>query len=102
MRAFSEFCHQQISNTNKHTGIFIFVSLMERQVVVLADWGIASKLPETTWNEVVQLIISKIKIGKPTEGLISGIHRCGEILSQHFPPNGHNKNELSNRLIIKE
>jgi len=100
-RAFAEFCLQRIDRTENRSGILIFISLMERQVVVLADKGISEKLPEETWNEVVQLIIEKIKIGKPAEGLIAGIRRCGDILQKHFPANGSEKNELSNGLIVK-
>jgi putative membrane protein len=101
-RALLEFYQSNINHTDAQTGILIFISLLEQQVVVLADKGISAKLGQETWDDMVKSIIAKIKEGKPAEGLITGIEKCGEILGKHFPIQANDINEIPNKLIIKE
>lgn len=101
-RAQLEFYQIKMQETRDRTGILIFVSLMEHQCVVLADKGIAEKLPDETWQGVVQQVIDGIKRKDPAGGLIAAVHTCGELLAQHFPPRPDDKNELPNKLIVKD
>jgi putative membrane protein len=101
-RALVEFHLAGLDKTSGATGVLIFISLMERQVVVLADKGIASKLPMDTWKDVVDLTLAGIKQGGLGQGLSQAILRCGELLKPHFPIKPDDVNELENKLIIKE
>jgi putative membrane protein len=101
-RALLEFYLANLKGTEGHTGVLIFLSILERRAVVLADQGIAGKLPADAWDGVIQLVISGIKHNRPADGLLAGIERCGELLAEHFPPRPGDKNELPNQLIIKE
>jgi uncharacterized protein len=101
-RAQLEFLQLKMQDTVDRTGILIFVSLLEHQCVVLADKGIASKLPPETWQGVVKQVLAGIKRGDPAQGFTEAIKTCGDLLAQHFPPNAENKNELPNKLIFKE
>lgn len=101
VRAELEFYRAQMNKTAKKTGILIFVSLMERRVVVLADKGIAEHYPQATWDEVVKLITDEFKQKHVFAGLEKAIKRCGEILQAKLPAAQHNVNELANHLIIK-
>ena len=101
-RAELEFYHSRIGDTRDGTGILIFVSLLERQVVVLADRAIDEKMNASTWDEVLQDVLKGIKGKNMKSGLVQAIERCGDILSEHFPIQPDDENELSNKLIIKE
>jgi putative membrane protein len=96
------FYRAKLNQTQNSTGILIFLSMMEHEVVVLADESIAAKLPASTWSEVVQLIIDGIKQNDLENGFIKAIHLCGEIIKPHFPAHGHNPNELKNHLVIED
>lgn len=100
-RAQLEFFNHGVHKTEKQTGILLFISLMERKAVVLGDQGIASLLPPQTWQELVQIMIIKIKEDQPAQGLLLAVKTSGELLAKHFPTS-HHKNELENHLIIKE
>lgn len=102
IRAELEFYRAQMAKTAKRTGILIFISLMERRVVVLADKGISQHYTQATWDEVVALITEEFKNGHVYAGLEKAIKRCGEILQAKLPAAQHNTNELANHLIIKE
>ncbi len=101
-RAQLEFFLNQVHKTEKATAILIFISVMERRAVVLADRAIAEKVPSTAWQEAVDYILNGIKQGKLAEGLTKAIESGGSLLKTHFPAHGAGVNELSNQLVIKE
>lgn len=101
-RARIEFEDLKIRSTKNRTGILIFLSVMEHRCVVMADEGIAKKLPADAWQKVVAAVVEGIKSGKPGEGLTRAIQECGKLMAEHFPVNADDKNELSNSLVIKD
>ena len=84
------------------TGILLFIAMMERHVVVLADRTIAEKCAPDTWDGIVKSILEDFKAGKMSDGIVKAIGQCGEILSKHFPIKPGDTNELRNQLVIKE
>lgn len=100
-RAELEFYRKQIRNTHRRTGILIFVSFMEKRVVILADEGIAKHYPAETWNQVAALLTHEFKKGNIRQGLENAISKCGEILRAKLPITVTDSNELPNHLIIK-
>jgi putative membrane protein len=92
------FLEHGLVETRDRTGILLYVSLLERQVEVLADRGIDSQVPDDTWDGVVSDILDGIRARRADEGLITAIRRCGEILAERFPPRPDDEDELSNRL----
>lgn len=101
-RAELEFHREGLTRTRSGTGILLFVSLLERQAVVLADKGIASKAPAQAWDKVVELIVHGARTGRWAEQMELAIRACGAYLGQHFPPEPGDTNELSNQVIIKD
>lgn len=102
-RALLEFYSSGIPATKGRTGVLIFISLMERKAVILADEAIAQKLHKETWSQICQDLVIAIKENRTSQGLITAIQRSGELLAHHFPHGPEeNINELSNQLILKE
>ena len=54
--ALASFTEQGLHYTKDHTGILLFVSLLEHRVEMLADRGINEKVEPGTWDEVVARI----------------------------------------------
>lgn len=102
IRAELEFLQGQTRNTIEKTGILLFVSLMERRAVVLADEGIAKHFPPETWNNVVSLLTSEFKNGRYFDGFEKAVLKCGEILKSKLPAEKDNFDQISNHLIIKD
>lgn len=104
-RAELEFYRQKINGANKRSGILLFVSLMEHKAVVLADVSISQKLPNETWDKVVQTLVLGIKNNDAVSGFEKAISECGAILKEKLPMSANavkKSNELSDLLIIKE
>lgn len=96
-----EFFNNGIYKTRDKTGIFIYISLLEKQVVVYGDEGINAKIKEDEWQNLVDIIIKSIKNKNITQGIIDGLKASNELLKQKFPIKTDDTNELPNKLILK-
>lgn len=79
-RAQRAFLEEGVFRTAGRTGILIFVSLWEHRIQVLADAGVAERVPTDTWSEVVEAVRVPLKQGRLADGLIDGITACGKVL----------------------
>ncbi len=82
-RAAEAFVSEEVFETRERTGILIFLSILERKVLVLGDSGINAKVKPGDWDDIVKRIVSGMRSGKPVEGLIDGIAQCGALLQKH-------------------
>lgn len=99
--ALVHFFTRGLHRTRDENGILIFLSILERRVWILADRGIDSRLPPSTWNDMVQRLVTGIKANRQCETLCSVIEEISLLLAKHFPLKGDDRNELAN-LIIQE
>lgn len=99
-KALISFVEQGLHETRDKTGILILISLFERRVQVLADSGINAKVPEQTWDDVVERIVRGLKSDNPCNAVCNAVSHCGQLLAQHFPRREDDENELPN-LILK-
>lgn len=95
-----EFRKLGMANTRDKTGILLFLLLGERKFYILADEGINNKVSKDTWDKVRDEIQVNFREGKFASGIIQGIERVGNILSEHFPIRKDDTNELSNKVIL--
>ena len=103
-RAHRSFLENGLARTQGRTGILLFVSLLERHVVVLGDSGIHRALdPDERWQEVVDLAVEGLRSGRGVDGVEAAVRRCGQILTRHFPVSAdRNLDELPNAVVIEE
>lgn len=99
-RAELAFYEHGLHKTREGTGILIMASLLEHRVQVLADKAIDERVPQGTWDRLVQEMVQGIKAGQPTEAFCRAIAQCGDLLAVHFPArDGDNLDELPDDLI---
>jgi len=102
VRAEIEFYERGLNQTSHSTGILLFVSLLERRAVVLADKSIAAKLPDIAWREVVACLVKGVKRDHLAGGFVDAIQMCHNLVMPHFPASSSDKNEITNQLVIAE
>ena len=98
-RALQAFFENDLHTTEDRTGILIMISVLEHRVEILADQGINDKVPQDTWNKILEPLVHSLKQDRLGEGLVHTIVECGKILSKHFPIKENDKNELSNKIV---
>jgi putative membrane protein len=101
-QAFQEFHRYELHRTRAQSGVLLFVSLLERRVVVLADTGIDARVRPEHWNRTTELVLDGIRRGSLSAGLVSGIHSAGEVLAEHFPAMDGDPNEIPDRVIVRK
>jgi putative membrane protein len=100
-RAENAFLEEEVFNTRHRTGIMLFISFFEREVIIMADRGISKVVPQKEWDNMVADLIGNIRQEKVIEGIESGVKRCGEILLEKgFTKTDDDINELRDDLRI--
>ena len=97
--ALQQFLAQGLQRTSRRTGVLIFVSIAERQAVLLADEGINAKVAQSVWDDVVAGLTAAAAAGSLCDGFVTAVAQCGAVLAAHFPPNSLNVNELPDRVV---
>jgi len=102
-RAGVAFLDEEVFRTRDRTGILLFLSLFERQVVVLGDEGINQKVDEEEWQGIVSRLIAGIKADHSVAALVGAINECGELLRRRgVEIRSDDTNELSDELRSRE
>lgn len=100
-RAENAFLEEEVFNTRHRTGIMIFISFFEHEVIVMADRGISKVVEQKEWDKIVNHLTENIRKGKVVEGLEAALKRCGEILLEKgFVKTADDENELRDDLRI--
>jgi putative membrane protein len=100
-RAENAFLEEEVFNTRHRTGIMIFISFFEHEVIVMADRGISKVVEQKEWDKIVNELITNIRGGRIIEGIEAGIKRCGDILLEKgFVKTDDDVNELRDDLRI--
>jgi putative membrane protein len=95
------FLQEEIFNTRHRTGIMIFISFFEHEVIVIADRGISKVVEQKEWDTIVKDLLMQIRGGKVVDGLEAAIGRCGQILLEKgFHKTPDDINELRDDLRI--
>jgi len=97
--AMRQFLAQGLDKTEHRTGVLIFASTAERYAEIVADAGINEKVAPQIWDDAINALVTAIKAGRPGDGFVGAIERCGAVLRTHFPPGALDRDELPNKLL---
>ncbi len=96
--ALMEFYSSGLYRTRDANGVLIYLSLLERRVVVLGDRAIHEKMGDQ-WDQVRDTILRGIRDRQARAGICAAIDICGRSLAEHFPRKPDDMNELSDNVI---
>jgi putative membrane protein len=97
--AVRQFMARGLQQTERRTGVLIFVSVAEHYAEILADAGINQKVAPAVWDDAVVALIGGIRAEKPADGFVGAIELCTAVLAEHFPPGAINRDELPNQVV---
>ncbi len=95
-RAIALFSKLGVWDTEHNNGVLIYLLFAERRIEVVADRGIAARVPPQTWRDISQRLGEAFKQGAHERGLLDAVDQVGALLAEHFPatPADRNPNEL--------
>ena len=98
--AMEQFTTRGISRKKDRCGILIFVSLAERYARIIADDGIAGRVPQSEWQAAIDALVAHIREDRIADGFIAAINLCGDELARHFPRTEAKREELPDRIYL--
>lgn len=100
LRAVELFQRLGVGNTREHSGILVYVQLIDRRVEILADRGIAAKVAQSEWDSICRVMESAFAHGAYRRGVLDAIDRASRLLRLHFPARPENPNELEDSVLL--
>ena len=101
-RATRTFNRLHLYTTKRRNAVLIFVAYEDRKFAILGDTGINEAVPEGFWDGEVEELGRYLSVGRQVDGLCAIIARMGERLSQYFPGERDDENELSNEVTFDD
>jgi putative membrane protein len=98
--AMEQFHIRGIAHKEDRTGVLIFVSLAERYARIIADEGIAARMPQSEWQGAVDALIAHMRDGRIADGFITAIEVCGKLLETNFPRIETSRDQLPDRIYL--
>ncbi|MGP0060370.1 MAG: TPM domain-containing protein [Beijerinckiaceae bacterium] len=98
--AMEQFMIRGIARKKDRSGILIFVSLAERYARIIADEGIAARVPQSDWQAAVNALVTHMSSGRIADGFLSAIDACETVLVTHFPRTEMSRDELPDRIYL--
>ena len=101
-RATRTFDRLHLYTTRRRNAVLIFIAYEARKFAILGDTAINDAVPEGFWDGEVEELGRYLKAGRPVDGLCDIIARIGERLSEFFPGERDDENELSNEVSFDD
>jgi len=98
--AMTQFAMRGIAHKKDRSGIMIFVSLAERYARIIADDGIAARVPQSEWQAAVNALVTHMRDGRIADGFVTAIDLCGNKLAAHFPRAGTSSDVLPDKIFL--
>jgi uncharacterized membrane protein len=88
-----------MTNTEQRNGILFYIAPRSRKFAILGDTGIHAKCGPAFWDELAAMMGTAFHEGRLTEGLVRTVKRAGVLLSEHFPKENDDQNELPDSIV---
>jgi uncharacterized membrane protein len=101
-RATKTFNRLHLYTTKRRNAVLIFVAYEDRKFAILGDTGINEAVHEDFWDGEVEELGRFLTAGRPVDGICTIVGRIGEKLSEFFPGERDDENELSNEVTFDD
>lgn len=90
----ASFVEHGVSETRGRTGVFVYVSAIEREAVVLADVGVRKTVPHGPWEAAARALREAVAGGARAAELSPHLRALGELCADAMPRGEDDVNEL--------
>jgi uncharacterized membrane protein len=100
-RAVQVFADLGVWDTEHNNGVLIYLLMAEHDVEIIADRGIASKVPSEAWQAVCHEMEQALRAGDFAAGAVRGIEGVAQLLGEHFPQASADHNEQPDQPLLR-
>lgn len=95
------FLEKEIFATRQRSGILIFMSILEHQIIILPDVGLKAKVKPKEWEKIANTIAKSFQKHQAADGIQQAVRDCRALLLKYgFEASPDDLNELSNDIIL--
>ncbi len=99
-RALEIFGLLRVWDTEHNSGILIYVLHAEHAVEIVADRGVAQRVPQAEWDALCRVMEKEFGAGRYGEGALAAVNGAASLLEKHFPPQTGGRNELPDQPLL--
>lgn len=100
-RAEEAFSRLRVWDTERNTGVLIYVLLADRAIEIVVDRGVAAVTDAGEWGAICAAMREQFRKGAYRDGAIAGVKAAGSILHRHFPlAAGQRRDELPDDPVV--
>lgn len=99
-RALELFSELGVWDTAENSGVLLYLQLIDRDVEIVADRGIAQAVPQAEWDAICHAMEDAFRDSRYVEGVIAGIDAVSARLEAQFPARATNPNELPDNPVV--
>ena len=92
------FFEKGVHHTRERTGILLYVSLLERRALLVADAAVEREVPRREWRAVAAAIERVVASGGDGGELARALGPLGDLLALHLPRSAGDLNELADEV----
>jgi uncharacterized membrane protein len=85
-RAIELFSNLRVWDTEKNTGVLIYLQFVDRKIEIVADRGISARVPQQEWDAACAAMANEFRQGRFEQGTLAGIEYLTALLQKHLPP----------------
>jgi uncharacterized membrane protein len=93
-RALEVFGLMRVWDTEANNGVLVYVLYAEHAVEIVADRGIARRVPQADWDAVCRAVEHDFHTGDFRGGSLKAVRGIAALLERHFPHASGDSNEL--------
>lgn len=102
-RAVTLFGKLRVWDTEHNNGVLIYLLLAEHAIEIVADRGLAQRVPAATWQALVTHLGAALREGHYEDGLTEVLAQVSALLVKHFPAEADGtprSNQLSDAPVL--
>jgi uncharacterized membrane protein len=99
-RALEVFGLLRVWDTEHNSGVLIYVLHAEHAVEIVADRGLARRVPQADWDALCRQVEGEFRAGRHGDGALAAINGAAQLLELHFPASSAGRNELPDQPLL--
>jgi len=100
LRAEQIFSALRVWDTAENSGVLVYLQVAEHRIEIVADRGIAAKVPEADWSALCTGFAEDMHRMDPDQAVLACLTKINALLVRHFPADEDNPQELSDEPVI--
>lgn len=82
-----QFRHLGMHKNAQRNGVLIFIVPKSQTFAIFGDAAVHEKCGPQFWHDLRDEMTNHLKAGQVTTALLHAVHKAGDLLAAHFPPN---------------